>query len=129
MTRVGRRRRRGRRPGIRHRQVEHVPLALGRVRVAAAASHQVNVPVYISDTFSASRLQQSSAVVCVQLYFNLGGTRRREDPRAGPACQLSWSNAMGTNAMGTPSMEPEESRHHQQSTLSHIDYHFTPFRL
>ena len=49
-----RRRRRGRRPGVRHRQVEHIPLALGRVRVAAAASHQVNVPVYISDTFSAS---------------------------------------------------------------------------
>ena len=27
------------------------------------------------------------------------------------------------------SMEPEESRHHQQSTLRHIDYHFTPFML
>ena len=79
VTRVRRRRRGGRGPGIRHRQVEHVPLALGRVRVAAAASHQVNVPVYISDTFSASRLLQRSAV-CVQLYFNLGGTRRREDP-------------------------------------------------
>ena len=56
------RRRRGRGPGVRHRQVEHVPLALGRVRVAAAASHQVNVPVYISDTFSASRLLQRPAV-------------------------------------------------------------------
>ena len=31
------RRRRGRGPSVRHRQVEHVPLALGRVRVAAAA--------------------------------------------------------------------------------------------
>ena len=31
VTRAGRRRR-GRGPGIRHRQVEHVPLALGRVR-------------------------------------------------------------------------------------------------
>ena len=48
------RRSRGRGPGVRHRQVEHVPLALGRVSVGAAASHQVNVPVYISDTFSAS---------------------------------------------------------------------------
>ena len=35
------RRRRGRGPGIRHRQVEHVPLALGRVRVAAAVPGRV----------------------------------------------------------------------------------------
>ena len=26
-------------------------------------------------------------------------------------------------------MEPEESRHHQQSALGHIDYRFTPFML
>ena len=56
------RRSRGRGPSVRHRQVEHVPLALGRVRVAAAASHQVNVPVYISDTFPASSLLQRPAV-------------------------------------------------------------------
>ena len=48
---VRRRRRGGRRPGVRHRQVEHVPLALGRVRVAAAASHQVNVPVDVRAPF------------------------------------------------------------------------------
>ena len=51
VARAGRRRR-GRGPGVRHRQVEHVPLALCRVRVAAAASHQVNVPVDVRDTFS-----------------------------------------------------------------------------
>ena len=61
VTRVSRRRR-GRGPGVRHRQVVQVPLALGRVRVAAAASHQVNVPVYISDPFPASRLPQRPAV-------------------------------------------------------------------
>ena len=41
VTRVRRRRRGGRRPGIRHRQVEHVPLALSRVRVAAAVPGRV----------------------------------------------------------------------------------------
>ena len=44
MARTGRRRR-GRGPGIRHRQVEHVPLALGRVRVAAAVPGRVEVRV------------------------------------------------------------------------------------
>ena len=41
VTRVRRRRRGGRRPGIRHRQVEHVPLALGRVRVARRPTSSV----------------------------------------------------------------------------------------
>ena len=57
------RRRRGRGPGVRHRQVEHVPLALGRVRVAAAAAtHQVNVPVDVRAPLPASRLLQRPAV-------------------------------------------------------------------
>ena len=40
MARVSRRRR-GRGPSVRHRQVEHVPLALGRVGVAAAVPGRV----------------------------------------------------------------------------------------
>ena len=52
-----RRRRRGRRPGVRHRQVEHIPLALGRVRVAAAA-YQLYMPVNFGAPVPASsRLQ------------------------------------------------------------------------
>ena len=56
-----RRRRRGRRPGVRHRQVEHVPLALGRVRVAAAA-YQIYMPVNVRATFPTSRSLQCAAV-------------------------------------------------------------------
>ena len=52
VARAGRRRR-GRGPGIRHRQVEHVPLALGRVRVAAAA-YQLYMPVNFGAPFPAS---------------------------------------------------------------------------
>ena len=72
------RRRRGRGPGVRHRQVEHVPLALGRVRVAAAATNQIYVPIYVRAPFPASRLLQRPAVR-LQRAFHLGGARRCED--------------------------------------------------
>ena len=71
------RRRRGRGPGIRHRQVEHVPLALGRVRVAAA-TNQIYVPIYVRAPFPASRLLQRPAVR-LQRHFHLGGARGSKD--------------------------------------------------
>ena len=77
MTRVSRRRRGGRGPGVRHRQVEHVPLALGRVRVAAA-TNQIYVPIYVRAPFPASRLLQRPAVR-LQRHFHLGGARGSKD--------------------------------------------------
>ncbi len=66
VTRAGRRRR-GRGPGIRHRQVEHVPLALGRVRVAAAVPGRVGEVRVAADEPEAVLIRAYSRAVVIRV--------------------------------------------------------------